>query len=92
MGRFAGLVTIVAADGTVMQGIEASLVGAEPTDRAEERWFGTIKGDFDAFDLMEGTPTLQFPDGASAPFRLNRTDLVLPRKGIEIVGTGEPPF
>lgn len=93
MPVFNGRVRIVAADGTVIDDIEASLVSTDPGDDRAEEWFGTIKGDFDAFDLMEGTPTLHVTEGgASGPFRLARTDLVLPRKGIDILGIGKPPF
>ncbi|CAN5188350.1 hypothetical protein BH18ACT4_BH18ACT4_10380 [soil metagenome] len=92
MSRFAGAVTIVDGDGAVIADVEASLVGEEPDAPGYVRWFGVLKGDFDAFDLMEGAPSLRLPDGREAPFRLARTDLVLPRKGIDILGQGEPPF
>jgi hypothetical protein len=76
---------MVSDDGTVIDGAEASLVVPEEPIAAEP-WFGTVKGDFDAFDLMDGTPSLQLPDGRQAPFRLSRTDLVVAREGIAIVG------
>jgi hypothetical protein len=86
-----GPATLLAADGTVAGEVDASLVAPDGDD-ADEPWFGTVKGEFDAFDLMDGEPVLRLPDGRDATFRLQRTDLVVPRMGVRIVGTAPPPF
>jgi hypothetical protein len=91
MGNYTGTATIVAGDGSVFEGVEISLVAPEEPAGAE-RWFGTLRGDFDAFSLMEGQSSLRLPDGREAPFRLSRTDLVVAREGVQIVGLDDPPF
>jgi hypothetical protein len=91
MGNYTGTATILAGDGSVFEGVEISLVSPdEPT--GDERWFGTVRGDFDAFALMEGTPSLRLVDGRESQFRLSRTDLVVARQGVEIIGLDDPPF
>jgi hypothetical protein len=87
-----GPATLVADDGGVLGEVEASLVSPDADDGAVEPWFGTVKGEFDAFDLMDGTPSLRLPDGRASTFRLSRTDLVVPRMGVDVVGTAPPPF
>src|SRR5581483_11979692 len=85
MAAYEGPVTMIADDGTRIDGADGSLV--IPDDPPpDEPWFGTVKGDFDAFDLMEGTPTLVLPDGRRAPFKLTRTDLVVAREGVDVTG------
>jgi hypothetical protein len=91
MAKFSGTATVLAGDGSVFDGIEVSLVAPEEPVN-DERWFGTIKGDFDAFALMEGRSALRFDDGREGPFRLSRTDLVVARQGVQIIGIGDPPF
>jgi hypothetical protein len=91
MGNYVGTATILAGDGSVFEGVEISLTAAEEAVGAE-LWFGTVRGDFDAFSLMEGQPSLRLPDGREARFRLSRTDLVVARAGVEIVGLDDPPF
>jgi hypothetical protein len=85
MAAYDGPVSIVIDDGSVIDEVVASLVCPEE-QVGDEPWFGTIRGDFDAFDLMDGTPTLRIPDGRASSFKLLRTDLVVPRQGIEVVG------
>lgn len=77
--------------GTLLAAVEVALT-APDTSEVQEPWFGTIWGDFDPFDLMEGTPLLRLADGRESTFRLSRTDLVLPRLGTAVVGTDGPPF
>jgi hypothetical protein len=91
MASFDGTATILAADGSQYDAIEVALVAPEEPVN-DERWFGTIKGDFDAFSLMEGDSKLRLADGQEAPFRLSRTDLVVARQGVQIIGIGDPPF
>lgn len=91
MGNYTGTATVMAGDGSVFEDVEIALVSPEdPT--ANEPWYGTLRGDFDAFALMEGTSSLKLGDGREAPFRLSRTDLVVARQGVEIVGLDDPPF
>ena len=87
MSNYTGIGVIVTPDGTILEDIAVSLV---VTDGSDEPWFGTISGDFDPFDLMEGESLLRLPDGREARFRLSRTDLLVPRRGVEIVGLGTP--
>ena len=81
MSTYDGPATIVAGDGTTIDGVDVTLVAPEQPV-GDEAWFGTVRGDFDVFDLMDGTPSLRLPDGREASFRLSRTDLVLPRQGV----------
>lgn len=41
---------------------------------------------------MDGDATIRLPGGDESTFSLARTDLVLPRGGLQIVGTGPAPF
>lgn len=91
MSTYRGKATLLSGDGSLVGEVDAALTAPE-TAGAQEPWFGTIWGDFDAFDLMESVPSVRLPGGREAPFRLSRTDLVLPRLGTGIVGIDEPPF
>jgi hypothetical protein len=91
MGNYTGTATVLAGDGSVFEGVEIDLVAPdEPVEG--EPWFGTLRGDFDAFSLMEGQSSLRLANGREAPFRLSRTDLVVARQGVQIVGLDVPPF
>jgi hypothetical protein len=91
VGSYRGTATILAEDGSVFDDVAVELVSPdEPV--GDERWFGTIKGDFDAFALMEGSSRLRLEDGHEVEFRLSRTDLVVARAGVEIIGLDDPPF
>lgn len=90
MGSYRGPAEVVTAEGETID-VEADLVAPEEPV-GSERWFGKLLGDIDAFDLMDGTAILRLPSGRSAEFRPSRTDLVLPRGGVEITGAGPPPI
>ncbi len=91
MSTYDGPAVLLTSDGTLAGDVEASLVAPDDPG-ALDPWFGTVKGDFDAFDLMDGTPQLRLPDGRQSPFRLSRTDLIVLHMGVDIVGLGDPPF
>jgi hypothetical protein len=91
VGTYNGRATVVADDGSVFDDVEVALV-APDQPVGGERWFGTLKGDFDAFALMDGTSILRLADGRELPFELSRTDLVVARQGVQITGRGDAPF
>jgi hypothetical protein len=92
VATYNGPASIVTADGGEVDEVEASLVSREQDDPGDGAWFGTIRGEFDAFDLMEGEATIKLPDGRESGFVLTRTDLVVARTGVQISGTGPTPF
>lgn len=92
MATYNGPVTIVTADGAEVGDVEASLVSRMQDDPGDGAWFGTIRGEFDAFDLMDGESRIKLPDGHESGFVLTRTDLVVARAGVQIRGTGPAPF
>lgn len=91
MGSYSGPATILVDGVGLIDEVEASLVVPE-RPVGDDGWFGTLRGDFDAFDLMDGDLSLRLPDGRASRFRLSRSDLVAPRQGVDIVGIDVPPF
>ena len=90
MAKYEGPAEVVTADGTTIQVTADLVVPDDPVGTVT--WFGKIQGEVDAFDLMDGPSTLHLPDGGHGSFMPSRTDLVLPRGGVEISGIGRPPL